>query len=188
MVALVLIWLRPGPRTITLPDGSTLEYLDIQYGTNHTFYAGPSWRRPLTALGKHAAVSNLLSRLQVTVPRTYLYRTTYQDLAVLFRWRASRLDQRQPLSYAVMDEGGNASEIRLFDVISRSAKNDEVYLLCDTPSFPRRGKQFKIDLFDRASVPMTVVGQFELTHPVRGPFPRWKAEGLPQRKRVGNHR
>ncbi len=159
VVATLLFWPRTkhqARQTLTLSDGSILEFKGITYGTNHSFCLGSRWDKTVAFLSKRGALSNLLHRCGARVPLQLSYRTSYQCMASWFYWRAAadvpgglkRL-LYDPLHYVILDDAGHASNVRMADPRWSDASRSQLVMQCDTPYFPRRSAYFRLQILRR---------------------------------------
>jgi hypothetical protein len=198
-----VIWQRPRPQTLSLPDGSLLTLIKITYGTNHVCRYGNRWQDLLHPI--------LPQKLRVKFPPRQMTYTSGGGDTVMVWLRheggtATTGRWPPPFFLAVADENGlesrllqNANVTRSLNVANPAAATPtgagpvRVQLAGSATQmsgwelkfFPRRVEQFGLRVYrHEASDKVVRVGEFHVSFPRSGNFPIWAAEPLPSTRRT----
>ena len=166
LITATLVW-RQRPQVLTLKDGTKLTLLGVDYGKEHR-EPKTRWKGPDMNGG----------------PQSF---TTPDDTLVLWILTEHSPDQWPNLQVLVSDLAGTAGVAAYAQGINRMI-NDQTHIMSfQLNAFPRRDRKFAVQ-------PMawgmhgqeTAKGRFVIANPVRGAFPRWAPEPLPDTQSDGD--
>ena len=171
---MTLAVLRRQPTAAVLPSGVRVEYLGVAVGKSD-FTTEKSWHR--------ATRHWLPAPLAKFISPTY-YGSCYSGSnGVTYYFKVvdpASLGGTPWSSYSAEDESGFRFE-RGGGYCSSGSGANKIYGLI-LPGFPRRQSSFRFNFLDSAGQP---VAMLQVPNPVKGPFPRWQPQALPQ-TRTGN--
>jgi hypothetical protein len=162
-IAVAAIWWLRRPQIITLSDGTKLTLLGVDYGTHHKF---PTVKVKTTGRRRGGPTS---------------IDTTNDTLVVWIE--AEHMPNRYP-NYQVMvyDKAATACVGNWGGGNSRQIKNGMEVMGVQLDAFPRRDRKIylRIAAWNNNGGGMKLAkGQFVISNPARGSFPKWTADPLP---------
>ena len=175
LVVMAVLFLAPS-RVALLPNGARVEFLGTAVGPA-TFTTEKSWQRvarkvlpPSLASRIPPASSGNCSRGSNSV--TYYFRVTDPTGAAITTtpWATYSAEDETGFRF---DRGGG--------YCSSASGSSMIYGLI-VESYPRRQTSFRFHFHNRTGV---VLATLQVPNPVRGPFPQWQPQALPQTQTLG---
>jgi hypothetical protein len=160
-------WLRR-PQVLILNDGAKLTLLGVEYGIHHKF---PTVKTTATGRRMGGPTS---------------FNTTNDTLVVwiLSEHKANQWPNYQVLAY---DKAATACVGNWGGGYSRQIKNGMYVMGVQLAAFPRRDRKIYLRIMSYGQRGQQVAkGQFVISNPARGPFPKWTPDLLPDTQSDGD--
>lgn len=169
------VWRTPVPRLpppVTLPDGSTLRLVQVNYGKEH-FQPGKWWHRlarPLPAMWQRRLGLDASPAMTTTEPSLGLWMELNMKIGSHAWW-----------DYGLVDEHGTEVPANSSHNFEASPSTGEPRLLGRTfTAFPRRGATVGLRLYVHQPTGGRVqIAAFAFPNPVRDKFPEWRPQPMP---------